>query len=214
MNYEAIKNDVTRYGWSKAMYVLALRGASRASVRIFKVVGATRIEAEFLEVSQGFQHRFLDRADLERFARDPQNRFEPSFVGEALGRGDRCYAILDGDGLAAYGWYGTATTPVGDDLAVSISPNDVFMYRGYTLPQYRGRRFHAIAMTWALRRYLEEGKAQMISYVDSINLSSLKSCQRMGYKHIGDVYIGKVGGHRIVYTDHACRKHAFRMHVV
>jgi hypothetical protein len=39
----------------------------------------------------------------------------------------------------------------------------MYMYKGYTHPNYRGQRLHAIRMTWALLACLERGFTGLIS---------------------------------------------------
>src|SRR5699024_6299583 len=120
---------------------------------------------------------------LWQLARDPENALDASFLNEALAKGDRCYAILDGERLAAYGWYSRQPTRIDPpELLLGFDAGYVYMYKGLTRHEYRGQRLHAIGMNRALQHYLEQGAKGLVSYVESTNVDSLKSCFRLGYR--------------------------------
>jgi len=53
-------------------------------------------------------------------------------------RGDRCYALFDGELLAAYGWYSDLPTPIDEHFVLHFDRTYTYMYGvGYTLPAYR-----------------------------------------------------------------------------
>src|SRR5437667_315175 len=83
---------------------------------------------------------------------------------------------------AAYGWYASAATPVAPGLVLHFAPGYVYMYKGFTHDLHRGKRLHAIGMTRALQHYRSSGFKGVVSYVESSNFDSLKSCARMGYR--------------------------------
>jgi hypothetical protein len=83
------------------------------------------------------------------------------------------------------------------------------MYKGYTVPAYRGLRLHAVGMCRALREFTAEGKAGLISYVQSNNFASLRSVGRMGYRIFGTVFLVRVGGRFFAYSTSGCRDYDF-----
>jgi hypothetical protein len=85
------------------------------------------------------------------------------------------------------------------------------MYKGFTHNDYRGKRLHAIGMTRALQHYLSIGYKGIVSYVESINFDSLKSCFRMGYSVFGTVYVFQAFGRYYGLSTPGCRKYAFRV---
>ena len=120
--------------------------------------------------------------------------------------------ICDGDRLAAYGWYAFGATPIGlEGVLLHYSPGYVYMYKGFTHVDYRGQRLHAIGMTRALQHYLSKGYKGIVSYVESINFDSLKSCFRMGYAVFGTVYVVRAFGRYYGFSTPGCRKYAFRV---
>jgi hypothetical protein len=50
-----------------------------------------------------------------------------------------------------------------------------------------------------------------VSYVESINFDSLKSCFRMGYSVFGTVYVVKVFGRYLSFSTPGCSKYDFRV---
>ncbi len=88
------------------------------------------------------------------------------------------------------------------------------MYKGYTVPAYRGKRLHGIGMARALEAISKEGNAGLISYVRSNNFASLKSCYRMGYRDFGNLFVAKLNGQYVTYTSKGCKAFGFHVEVV
>ena len=126
-------------------------------------------------------------------------------------RGDQCYAIVDGNTLASYGWYTHGPALIDEGLRLSFDPRYVYMYKGFTLPRYRGQRLHAVGMTLALSRSIQTGFAGLVSYVDAGNLRSLRSCARMGYEHFGNVYVVALGTRYLIHGDVGAERRGFRV---
>jgi len=190
---------------------ISVRALGRvAEFKILRGVFVDRPDSAFLECP--YRPMLLDEAALRRFGRDPANELSRQFLDQALARGDQCYAICDGERLAAYGWYAFGATPSGfPGVLLHFSPGYVYMYKGFTHADYRGQRLHAIGMTCALQHYLSKGYKGIVSYVESVNLDSLKSCLRMGYSVFGSVYVVKAFGRYHSFSTPGCRKYAFRL---
>ena len=123
--------------------------------------------------------------------------------------GDRCYTLFDGERLAAYGWYSDLPTPIDEHFVLHFDRAYTYMYAGYTLPAYRGKRLHAVGMCRALRAITEEGKKGLISFVFSNNFASLQSVMRMGYRIFGEVYLFRAGNYCFAYATNGCRNYGF-----
>lgn len=179
----------------------------------FKVLRGVHVatpDPGFLACPARYAGAFLAPDALRRFAEDPATEMSPAFVEEALARGDQCYAMLDGENLAAYGWYSARPTPVGSPhLMLHFAAGYVYMYKGFTDPRHRGQRLHAIGMTRALRHYLSQGYKGIVSYVESANFDSLKSCFRMGYEVFGSVYLVRVFGRDFAFSTPGCAAFEF-----
>lgn len=213
MNIDYTRDTAKRYGFAAALHDLAYRAANR--VTTFDVLEGVTLTMESLDKSYltsigDAAWGFLDRERLlARTRLQPTDMTEP-FVEEALRRGDRCFGILDGETLASYGWYSTRPTDIGEGLTLHFDPAFAYMYSGFTLPAYRGKRLHGIGMAGAMAALCGEGKKGLVSYVRSTNFASMRSCERMGYTRFGSLIVVKLGSQHYAYATPGCRELRFR----
>jgi hypothetical protein len=193
------------------LYDLGLKGINLITVfKILRAVAIGRANPEFTSCPEPYRPSFLTAKMLREFALDPENQMSPSFVEEALAKGDECYGICDGHRLAAYGWYSSCPTRIDPpDLQLRFDPDYIYMYKGFTHVRYRGQRLHAIGMTLALQHYLDRGYKGLVSYIESNNYDSLKSVSRMGYEEFGSIYLMKVFGRYLAHRSRGCRSFGF-----
>jgi hypothetical protein len=191
---------------------------------ILKCIYTDTADQAFLTLPASYEAGFLEPATIWRYAAEPGMDMPESFVRRALAVNDECFAIRDGDILAAYGWYSTSANHFSDGLVLHFSRDWVYMYRGFTHPAYRGQRLHAIGMTLALAAYQRRGFKGLVSCVEAHNTASLASVYRMGYRDFGTIYglrIGNLVGarhsksrllsHEIVYCTPGCKRFGFRL---
>jgi hypothetical protein len=208
-----LRETSARYGARAALYDLHFRVVNR--VVSFNVLRAMRVSmadvpsGEMFE-APGFDARFLSPAELEAKAREGTHDFSREFLAQARERGDRCYGIFDGDTLASHGWYAERSTAINEHYMLHFDPAYTYMFKGYTIPAYRGQRLHAIGMCRALRAFTEEGKKGLVSYVASNNFASLRSVARMGYQIFGNLYLARRGGHALAFASGGCLPYGVR----
>lgn len=195
------------------IYALGLKAINSVfALRILRGVYVEAPEASFLQCADGYTAEFLSTEKLREYARDPSTELSDSFLDKALARGDQCYALREGDALAAYGWYSSGATPVGiADLVLTFNPRYVYMYKGFTDTRHRGRRLHAIGMTGALQHYRGSRYRGLVSYVEADNFDSLKSCVRMGYSVFGSIYVTRFFGRYFSFSSPGCSRFDFRL---
>jgi hypothetical protein len=210
-----LSDSARKYGISATLHDLQCRLVNKLvqfqilrgmTVRVQDVGDRSLFEA------RGFEARFVGEEDLWRYARESHDRthgITAEFVGSALARGDRCYALFDGETLAAYGWYSDRPTPLDEHFVLHFGSGWTYMYKGYTMDAYRGKRLHAVGMCGALRALTDEGRKGLISCVESNNFASLHSVTRMGYRIFGDVYLLRIAGRSFAYATKGCRPYAF-----
>lgn len=208
------KENAQRHGWPAAWHDVQCRALNR--VMRFEILKGMAVALEdvtdpALFEAPGFAGRFVEPGELERFARAGTHELDEPFLRQAQARGDRCYALFDGLVLAAYGWYAERPTPIDDHFTLHFDPAYTYMFKGYTLPEYRGKRLHAVGMCRALRALTEEGRKGLVSYVLSNNFSSLKSVARMGYRIFGEVYLVGAAGQRFARASGGCRPYGFHV---
>ncbi len=203
---------LSRYGLSATLADLAIKAINR--VVVFKVLKCVRIGApsvDYLQTATRYRCGFLDRRVLLNYSRHPQYELPHEFVRNALAKGDECFGIMDGDVLASYGWYSNQPTDTPDGLTVHFDDKYIYMYNGFTHPDYRGQRLHAIGMTMALKEYLDRGFKGLVSTVDWNNFNSLKSVYRMGYEDFGEIYMITALGRDLIYRTRGCRDYGFAL---
>jgi hypothetical protein len=208
-----IVNNIKHYGFLKTFEDIALRLLNRiVFFKVLKCIKIDQVDPEFLKYDEKFRGLFLPEDRLRELANDPESELPETFLDEALAKGDECYGFLDGDALAAYGWYSNKPTESAwPDLMIHFSDQYIYMYKGLTHSNYRGQRLHAIGMTLALEAYLAQGYKGIVSYVESNNFGSLKSCYRMGYQDVGTVYAIRIFNHYFLHSDAGCDRYGFRL---
>jgi len=193
---------------------VSLRAVNRvAFCRILKAVAITRPDPAYAVTDSRYCARFLAPAELAAFSRDAWADLPPELLAQYLERGDECFGILHGDVLASYGWYSRAPDCIRPEVLLHFDPRSVYMHRGFTHPDYRGQRLHAIGMTLALQTYRERGFQGLVSHVEATNRDSLKSVYRMGYQDCGTLYVVGVRGRHLVHVSAGARAWGFRLEV-
>ena len=143
-----------------------------------------------------------------------ENDLPADFVAEAFDRGDECFAIHDGDRLASYRWFTRRPTPLRANLVIHFDPGWRYAYKGFTHPDYRGKRLHGIGLTLAARTYAAAGERGILSCVQSTNFPSLRSRQRTGQQIVGKIYMLRLGPRWLTWSTPGCRPYGFRMESV
>jgi hypothetical protein len=202
-----------RHGLPSYLHGLGVQALnSIVPFKILRGVFVDRADPAYLECPEPYQASFLSAQALQDYAGDAATEMSPRFVEDAVRSGDQCYALTEGEKLAAYGWYSTRPTPIGyAGLVLHFAPGYVYMYKGFTDARHRGKRLHAIGMTRALEHYLAKGYGGIVSYVESTNFDSLKSCFRMGYRAFGSVFVVRLFGRYFAFSSPGCKPFGFRL---
>ena len=202
-----------RHGIANTLHYACMKLVNRAfPFSILRGVYVERPDRAFLDCPEPYSAGFLSAHALTRHAQDPATELSVEFLATALPAGDECYAICEGGTLASYGWYATGPTPAhAAGLALHFAPGWVYMYKGFTDTRHRGRRLHAIGMTRALQHYVSKGHDGIVSYVESTNFDSLKSCHRMGYRVFGSIYVARLFGRYFMLSSPGCERFDFRL---
>jgi hypothetical protein len=208
--WQRIVRIARQHGLFPAAHDLGLRAINTVVVfKILRCVAIDRVNPAFTGCPAGYTPMFLTPAMIRDMAKNPDNRLRERVVEEALAKGDECFGIFKGPELASYGWYSRKPTTIEPGLVLHFDEHCAYMYKGYTHPRHRGLRLHAIGMTLALGHYLSAGRKGLVSWVESDNFDSLKSCFRMGYVEFGSIYVAKVFGRFFAYASRGCKAHDF-----
>lgn len=169
------------------------------------------INPAFLQPPPGFVGSFLTPHVVAEFTRDPEASLAEEFAGYALAKGDKCYGFVHDTSLRAYGWYASTPTRVARHLRLHFSRDYIYMYKAYTHESHRGKRLFPYGVMLALKHYRAAGYKGMLLYVDANNLSSLKSCARMGFRVFGTVCIATILGRQLVFLSPGCARFGLRI---
>jgi hypothetical protein len=156
--------------------------------------------------------RFGDRETLLRLAGTPD--LPVAFVKAALDKGDRCFLVMDGPRLAGYAWYSTSPTRFDskhDRLTLSCGSAYLYSYKGFTVPEYRGRRVHALGKLRVIEEAARQGYRGLVSYVDFDNYRSIRSLERVGYRNFGRALIVGARGRFLIGHSPGCARCGFRI---
>ena len=216
MNFKQLQLTQKKFGFSAVVHVLKYSLYNKLT--FYKelqglTVTMETLNKDYLTLNDPFTARFLSQEELYAFAEDPATYITRKFLDRNLPKGDSCYAIMDGEKLASYGWYSDKPTLITPELELHFDPQWIYMYKGYTLPAYRGKRLHAIGMARSLQAFTEKGYKGIISYVETSNFPSLRSCDRMGYKNFGKIRILKGFKGYSIDTEPACQLYGFTVKV-
>ena len=203
--WEEFFRNVQRHGLERALLDIATRAINRVIFfRILRCVHIEVVDPAYLRVSDRYRCGFLNEGTLLEYSQ--REEFELSdFVPKVLAKGDCCFGIQDGNVLANYGWYSNTPTDVYDHLRLNFDRKYIYVYKGFTHPQYRGQRLLAIGLTMALKEYVDRGFRGLISVVEANNYDSLKAVYRMGYLHCGDIYLARIFGRYLIQATLGCK---------
>lgn len=217
MTFQTLKRTKQKYGTSGVLKILNY--SLRNKVGFYKelqglTVTMDTLDHSYLKGDPKYTFRFLTHNELHHYANNAQNKISKSFLDKAFSKGDFCYAVLEGSKLASYGWYSSKPTLINKELELIFDPKWIYMYKGYTLPEFRGQRLHAIGMARSLADFSKKGYKGIISYVETNNFASLSSCSRMGYTHFGKVEVKKVHNSYKISADLECKNYNFTVKTV
>jgi GNAT superfamily N-acetyltransferase len=208
-----VRHVVHRLGWAHAFLWLCGVVGRRASVHIFVITthavdGAVPNPASNLAELEA---RFLTSEEIVRFASDDRERYSPTFATEALGRGDRCFGIIEQDRLVCYCWYAAGAAPVFEDVEVAVDPPFIYGYNAFTDPAHRGRGLHIFGVSAAAQKLRSEGFTSITAYIEADNVAPLMSARKMGETFVGSVVLFRAFGKFHWLVSPGCDRIGFRV---
>ena len=121
---------------------------------------------------------------------DPSHELESSIAERLQSDRDFCFAAFHGDRLVNYSWFALDAIEPEHSFGAGLKlPRDaVYLYKAYTVPDYRGRQIHGAALSRAVEHFCQCGAARMIAIVDFANRASLRSHMRLGFRPAGRLF--------------------------
>jgi len=214
---KTLRQIVSSYGYYSGLlftFFSAVNTLVRFQVLEIVTIAPDDLDSSYLDLPAEYSSDFLTSEQLDEYSQsDSSLELPESFLNEALSKGDSCYAVFHDRVLASYGWYSSQPTEIDSELTFCFDPDFIYMYKGLTRPEFRGKRLHAIGMSRALLAKVEQGSKGIISYVERTNFASLKSCYRMGYRRVGSIYLVKLFGRFFFWNTPGCRLFAVSIRV-
>ncbi len=208
----SVQWNIRHHGSHAAIYDLAIRSVNRlVYLKTLICVVLEHVDPVSQILPAHLDYVRLEGARLSLFSSVKENELSEEFVRDALAQGNECYAVLDGNTLASYGWYSKTPTLVDKDLRVHFNQQYVYRYKGFTSKPYRGQRLHSIGMMLALNEYQNQGFKGLIAYVESNNFNSLKSCYRMGYRTCGHLRVLRVARRYFIQNGQGCSDYGLKL---
>jgi len=151
-----------------------------------------------------FDSRFLTHAEIIDLPSHPELEVTERFVDRALEKGDACFGIFDRQRLVSYSWYSRLPTWVSGELAITFDPDYTDMFKGFTLPAYRGKRLYAAGIYRAALAEASRGSKGLVSLVESANFAARRSLARMGHKAFGTIRVFRAFGASRISATESC----------
>lgn len=172
-------------------------------------LGSADINVKDDGVSRNYSVGFVDELEFMKWFAGEGMR--PDEARNAFREGDECYAFIDTQAgrIASYGWYSHKPTVFAQRFNLHFDDSWVYMYGGFTRPEYRGQRLHALGMAAAAKHYAAAGYRGIISCVEIGNTDSLRSVYRLGYRDFGMVHVVPFFGSSLVFRTRGCKKYGF-----
>ncbi len=186
MDLTQLKTLARHVGWPRA---IAAKGSRKlldlAHVRVYHV-RATPIDVERAPPPlAGIRIAPMDRDALLAASRRPELAMPPEFVRAALDNGDVAWGAWDGDRLVSYVWRTLSAAPHRDGILVRVAKPYCYIYKAYTLPEYRGQRLMPAIVLRSDPHFAGLGYTHRASFIHACNLASLQSARSLGSRFLG-----------------------------
>jgi hypothetical protein len=120
---------------------------------------------------------YLKRTDL-------YNRF---------GRGERCFAVLNGGQIASYFWAQFHTRQLSEiSWVLNLKPNQVWFYNAITVKGARGRGYYPNIIRYMAKVLEKEGFTEFFIDVEERNRSSIRGVEKAGCKRVVRIQMSKL----------------------
>jgi len=149
------------------------------------------------ETHQGHAASLLTTHDVELLAENAENDLPAELASRLTDSRNFCVGLFVDGELASYAWFALDSIEAehnrGANPATGVGftfpPNVAFMYKGFTVPRFRGRGLYGTIPQHALELLSEHGVTSILSTADWSNSAALSSCERIGFFPIGRVWV-------------------------
>jgi ribosomal protein S18 acetylase RimI-like enzyme len=178
--------------------------------RVIRKIGTADISHVFgVECSQlrntalpaPFRFAQLNVEELRALIGQHPQLFDESQVRQLTIERINCFAIFNGQIVAAFAWLATGNIPAefnhnGDLLAglpIEMPDDTGYIYNVFVMPEYRGQRLYGALVTGLAHFVLDRGITRLLLTTDTTNHSSLRAVRRMGFQDLGRAWLFRLG---------------------
>lgn len=202
-----IRDQINRYGYRKTAYDILLKVAYRTIkgqiFSCFKLPADEINKSTLTTPALPYSFGFLELDQLLPLIKPEEMTMTHEFAKNGFTKGDRCFGVVDGDNLAHYSWYSISPTHVLDDLQFQFPTDKVYMFNAFTSQRYRGKKLYPLAVTQAVKSYINQGYKGALTIIAANNYSSISAVEQIGFSAIGKFYVSSFGG-SYVYPSSGC----------
>ena len=203
-----------RWGLASAMLALIARLLQRWLTLWIVQIRKNQPYERTPELSPDIDIRFATRAELLAASAQMPHQMSTSFVEAALDRGDLCAAAFADGSIVALQWASFTIAPDADRLWIGIEPPYRYGYKGFTAPEYRGRRLACEVMRFCDAQCLERGYTHTLVYVGPANYASRANLDRLGNRTAGYAGYLRCCGHYFTFRTPGAKAHSFSLQVI
>lgn len=201
-----------RYGYRKTalrVFTDSIKHAGILRISRFIVLSGDSVNYSAFSPELSYERALLPAADMRQYQAQIPDQLPDRFLDVAELGGDYCYAVFDQELLVSFGWYATRFARLFD-RNLSFGQDFVYMYHGFTRPDYRGQRLHALGLAEAMTAFQKKKISAIISTVNITNYRARRSSERVGFRNLG--FIIRVGPGRlgILFVTPKVRKYGVR----
>ena len=143
----------------------------------------------------------IDLMDEEDYDYDLKGK---TYSKNRLEKGDKCFLTIHNSKIISYVWAMKDHMELSEYKNVPISKNRVYIYKGFVLKEFRGKRIHNLMDIYLFNYFRRQGKEFVICAIYKDNLSSTKAIERIGFKKIGYISLLRFFG---IKYDYIGKKH-------
>lgn len=131
--------------------------------------------------------RLAIKEDIEAMDKENYNydKNRKKYFIDRLEKGDRCILALHNDKIIGYLWIISDAMELCPSKYISLSKNRAYVYNGFVLKEFRGRKLHAAMTEYLIDILKKDGKRFVVSAIDTKNKTSLKTRSKHRYYIIG-----------------------------
>jgi len=148
---------------------------------------------------EGVECRELALGDFALAVADGQYDVTERFLSEANAEEHVCFGAFSQNRLVGYAFASTRPTNIDADFRFHVPQGWVYSFKGFTLPEWRGKRIRALLMGAQQRLCDRLGLKGVVAFSAATNYPSLISFDRLGFRSIFSfAMVGKGQWRRLV----------------